>query len=80
MADEIQALRVRLIDPQVVGHDRIVFTHLRFVITRLTDLDRVIEENDRVQPQRGDLVVAREESVAPAQRHRVFQVHVLDTA
>ncbi|MNY34139.1 hypothetical protein D3C86_1684570 [compost metagenome] len=80
MTDEIKALRVRLRDPQVLGHDGIVLAHLRFVVARLADLDRVVKENHRVQAQCGDLVVTREERVAPAQRHRVFQVHVLDTA
>ncbi|MNL30266.1 hypothetical protein D3C87_1519920 [compost metagenome] len=76
---EIEGLRVGLIDAQVVGHDRVKFAYLRFVIARLADLDRVIEENHRVQAQCGNLVIAREEGIAPAQRHRVFQVHVLDT-
>ncbi|MNH15613.1 hypothetical protein D3C79_752290 [compost metagenome] len=56
-----------------------MFAYLRFVITRLADLDRVVEKNHRVQAQRGDLVVARKKRIAPAQRNRVFHVYVLDT-
>ena len=79
MTDEIKGLRVGLVHAQVVGHHRVVFAHLRFVIARLADLDRVVEEQHRVQAQRSDLVIAREERIAPAQRDRVFKVHVFDT-
>ncbi|MNF83739.1 hypothetical protein D3C84_660680 [compost metagenome] len=80
VTDEVQGLWIGLIHAQVLGNHGVVFTHLRFVIARLADLDRVVEENHRVQAQRSDLVIAGEERIAPAQRDRVFQVHVLDTA
>ncbi|MNZ93620.1 hypothetical protein D3C78_1126950 [compost metagenome] len=72
VTNEIEGLWIGLVDPQVVGHHCVVFAHLRFVITRLANLDRVVEKNHRVQAQRGDLVVAREKRIAPAQRNRVF--------
>ncbi|MNS49665.1 hypothetical protein D3C72_822790 [compost metagenome] len=80
MANKIKRLRIGLVNAQVVGHDRIVLAHLCLVIARLADLERVIQEDHRVEPQCGSLVIAREEGIAPAQWHRVFQVHVLDTA
>ncbi|MNQ47512.1 hypothetical protein D3C85_613570 [compost metagenome] len=80
VAYEVHSMWIGLINAQVVGHDRIVLAHLCFVIARLTDLDRVVEEDHGVQAQRSDLVVAREEGIAPAQWDGVFQVDVFDAA
>ena len=79
-AAQVEGLLVGRIDAEVLGQQRIAATHRLLVIGRKIDLGGVVEEQHRVQAQRGDLVVAGEERIAPAQRHRVFQVEVLEPA
>ena len=76
LAGEVQALWVRLVDAEVAGQGRVVLAHLGFVVLGLAGLEGVVEEQHGVQAQGGDLAVAGEVGIAPAQGHGVFQVEV----
>ncbi|MCY1508050.1 hypothetical protein D9M68_423480 [compost metagenome] len=79
-AVEVEGRGVRMVDAEVAGDHRVVRLHLFEIVGFLRHAQGVVEEDHRIQAERRDLVVAGEEGVAPAQRHRVFQVDVVDPA
>ena len=75
-----QLFTIRILYTQVLTDRRIMLTHLLQIVTFLRNTQGVIKEDDRIQTQRTYLTVAREERIAPAQRHRVFQIDIGVTA
>ena len=63
-------------DAQIIRHHRIESLQSLGVIPGVLHVPGVVQEQQRVQPQRADLAVTREERIAPAQRHRVLQIDV----
>ncbi len=80
MTLETQPLHVWLADAQITRDFFIMLAHLRLIEVRLRDLERVVQKQRRIKPQRRHLTVAGEERIAPAQRYRVFQIEILHPA